>query len=304
MTSYICLATMAASLRVNPIDQNLAMESSLPEFFIPFPNDLHQDLLHFEKDDGKHFQHKTLGTMMKIGREDSTKCLSFLHIPKNAGTTIEGIPLEKSSREHVFVVSTSDPSVKHWGKFDTSLQCESPANRNEKCFFKTEKGKGRCSIWHIPPHLDKKLADSYTSNGCETFCVVRSPSEKLFSELKYRGGMHGKCDMESYLSGASSLMKRISSDHYVNDCHSVPQTEFIYGDSSYPKYCQHQLRMENLEEDFNNLMKNFGINATLSKHLNAMDCEIPLKERDSDPKVHEFITTYYRDDLKNFNYTV
>lgn len=256
------------------------------------PHNTHLDLV---KTQARFFEHKTLGSLLKVGRKGSSQCLSFLHIPKNAGTTIEDLSTH--------IVSSTDDSARHWGRLDTSLECEG----DRQCTFQYQKEgapkKATCYKWHVPPYKDQKLAASYLSDGCETFCVVRSPSDRFFSELKYRGGFN--CSAEGFHSSALRSIQNTLSDPYHADCHMVPATEYIYGDSHTPQFCKHQLRHENLKEDFDKLMSEFGLPLSLDErnHAFGSSCHIPLETRDADQEVHDFILKHYGDDLKNFHYT-
>jgi len=275
-----------------------------------FDVQLHQEYLHVEKDKSMYIEHKSLDSMFKIGREGSNKCLAFMHIPKNAGSAVE--------RLGKHYVRSTDPSARHWGMFDHSLACDT----GHSCTFKYGNNQtATCPKWHVPPHLDAKLAASYTRDGCQTFCIVRSPSEKFFSELKFyyqndgrtEEGLNFQCSKEWFHDAAELSSSRTREKPYWNKCHFVPQSEFVYGkdaDKDFFKqtYCDHQLRMENLEEDFGNLMKKFDIPLALNKHLQAQGstnekCDLSEEERDADKTAHSFIMDWYSSDLKNFGYS-
>jgi len=323
----ICIPQNVHSLRVFPsVKREASRETrSDPEFHSADASDVH---LQASKSNSRFIQHKTMRSTFKLGRAGSNSCLSFLHIPKNAGTTIENIML-----------SAKDKSLRYWGRFDTDLQCDGPTKdgrtmrgvrdpatweKNETevlskyrycsfAFTHNEVTRNMsCPAWHIPPHLDKRLAASYTSDGCETFCVVRSPSEKFFSEMRYEGfgknpmkKPYGVCSMSSFHDMANDRITKVKQSPYEPDCHFVPQTEFIYGTSSTPQFCKHQLRFENLEEDFEKLMLQYnipvGVSQTAYKEGNSGDnqCHIPFRE---DSTSQDWIKTYYSQDLKNFNY--
>lgn len=281
-----------------------------------FDSSVHQEYLHLSKDQALFVEQKSLESVFKIGREGSKQCLSFLHIPKNAGSA-----MEKIGQHYVKAVDTT---ARHWGMFDHSLKC----NGWHMCNFTyTKDGKketATCPKWHVPPHLDQQLAASYTRDGCETFCVVRSPTDKFFSELKFfyandgaKEGLKANCSKSWYHDAADLAATRTRETPYWDNCHFVPQSEYVYGKDPAPKqnaeykkvFCNHQLRMENLEEDFASLMKKFDIPLALSKNKEAtaqgakkFTCELPEEDRDEEKVAHDFIFDYYSQDLKNFEY--
>ena len=87
----------------------------------------------------------------KFGQKSEN--LVFLHIPKNAGTTIEDIGKENGY---------------NWGRFDKKNLKNIPFNQN-------------CSYWHAPP---KNLSKDYY-NINPSFTVVRNPYDRIVSEYNY-----------------------------------------------------------------------------------------------------------------------
>lgn len=269
-----------------------------------FDVQLHAEYLHLEKDKAMYIEHKTLNSLFKIGREGSNKCLSFLHIPKNAGTT-----MERLGQHYVKAVNNT---ARHWGMFDHSLKCNGWHDCNFTYMREGKPETATCKKWHVPPHLNEQLAASYTRDGCETFCITRSPSDKFFSELQYfykndgrtEEGLNFQCSMPWYHEAAELASSRTRKKPYWDQCHFVPQSEYIFGLDAEKKqvFCNHQLRMENLEEDFGSLMKKFDIPMSLEKKKNSGNCDLSEDERDADKVARDFIMDWYRDDLKNFHY--
>jgi len=239
-------------------------------------------------------KHKTLTSTFKVGREGSSKCLAFLHIPKNAGTTIED--------ESQHIVTSTHESVRHWGRFDSSLVCS-----KAHCLFNYHKfgkdGQGRCSIWHVPPKMDNKLANSYMSDGCVTFCVVRSPSKKFESQLRSDAQGNGSCSEEQFYHRTLQKDQQIRSYPYHDDCHYVSQTEYIYGNSDKPQFCSRQLRFEHLKQDFDNLMAEFDVPVSLTLHSNKPACNVSVEETNAGKVIHDLVEKYYVDDLQHFGYS-
>jgi len=118
------------------------------------------------------------------------RCLAFLHVPKNAGTSIEHeFWMEELSGPYDGESPLRRRGVRDWGKFDKRLRClkEMKCFSGPCCLFgyhdcskPNTKEEARCSAWHTPPTWDPVLKKSY--EGCDTFCVVRNPISKMRSK--------------------------------------------------------------------------------------------------------------------------
>lgn len=157
--------------------------------------------------------------------------LEFIHIPKNAGTTIENV--------------ANEGDVK-WGRFKPEHR-EHTSNR-------------KCTYWHTPP---KYFGEDSYYNGDETFCIVRDPFERMVSEFKYRNtdkSTHTKENLNRWIN------EHLQPEYYINgtkNCHFIPQHEYVYDDVG-NKTCDNILRFDSLTDDFNKLAKNHQLNIKLS----------------------------------------
>jgi hypothetical protein len=155
--------------------------------------------------------------------------LEFIHIPKNAGTTIENI--------------ANDEGIK-WGRFKPK-------------FKETITDEINCTYWHTPPrHFDKKTSPYATD---ETFCVIRDPIERLISEYKYRF-RDGHDSVGVYFTPYSLnkwIELVIQKDFHSNgkmNCHHIPQSQYVFDDNGV-RTCDNILRFNHINNDFTNLMK-------------------------------------------------
>lgn len=174
--------------------------------------------------------------------------LIFVHIPKNAGTTITQI--------------AKDNGI-NW-TYQTERTCN-------------------CTKYHIPP---SEVIKSYR---VPIFCVVRNPYTRILSEYNY---MKTTQDLNEYVS---EKLDQLIHDPHIDDCHWVPQYE-------YAKYCDHILRFENLETEFNALMMRYNFTMRLNKHENKGDKKLSIS--DLSPENITKINNYYHKDFEKFGYSM
>ena len=194
-----------------------------------------------------------LGVTMRRQQQTMENFLEFIHIPKNAGTTIENIADEKNVK---------------WGRFK-------PEHRESV-------QSDTCSYWHTPPKQFNK--DSYYKKD-ETFCVIRDPVDRMVSEYAYRHkGMsekNNKYAMNQWLR--EQLNNRDNTVDGGLNCHFIPQYEFIYDDNG-KRTCDNVLRFDNLTNEFNDLMNKheYDIRLEENKKDNKSDSKLTAKDVDED----------------------
>jgi len=184
---------------------------------------------------------------------EARKKLLFLHIPKNAGTTIEELGFEAGLS---------------WGKYNDVYHGKS---MNNLYTLKPEPGEPEpiCSVWHVPPQMFH-APNPYEDPNFEVFCVVRDPWERLISEFMYRWKIRNEtdehltgCEPDTFASWLNNMLDLVESGHgSACDCHMIPQSEYIRGSSGHA-YCKHILKMDNLEEEFNELMRKFKLDVRI-----------------------------------------
>jgi len=205
--------------------------------------------------------HRTLNTSSKpmvldqttaLGRSvvtDVGSRLAFMHIPKTAGTTIEDVGIVHGVR---------------WGRRQMHWGMQNMSDGH------------RCSSHHVPPAFaQERVKQAYT--GINTFCITRDPYERLVSEYAYQksaplGHLHNhsgffanaSCtseDLNIFISRALTAV--LSGDKFVNDCHFVPQSEYIWEGEK--QWCTYILRMDGLPWNFNSLMEDLGMDVKLEE---------------------------------------
>jgi len=259
------------------------------------------------------------------GADDTN--LEFIHIPKNAGSTIEdagfryGYSWGRYKFTHCEASSLTQLSTESW-----RMYCENAPRL-----------KLPCNRWHIPPAA-YAFYEALPYKGKETFCVVRHPYAKVISEILYGAIMHptstapcvGCCDapaLNERVKIMSAMLNQTlgqpwegrlfydgtwsppsgTSSH--DDCHWIPQTHYTNG----PEYvqnglapkCDHVLRFENLEADWDELFAGRPSpvpSSALSENLaNANGCGIQIGALNAESQ--QMIADLYRDDFAAFGYS-
>lgn len=194
------------------------------------------------------------------------KFLEFIHIPKNAGTTIENIAEKKNVK---------------WGRFKPehmeSVQSDV------------------CSYWHTPP---KQFNSNSFYNNDETFCVIRDPVDRMVSEFAYRH--KGKKERNDKVYMNQWLREHLSNTYNTNggglNCHFLPQHHFIYDDNG-KKTCHNVLRFDNLTNEFNDLMNKHEYDIRLDDKKKDNKSNSVLTAKDVDEENIRMIHEIYKRDF-------
>lgn len=176
------------------------------------------------------------------------KHLAFIHIPKNAGTTIEKLALSHHIR---------------WGRHLTE----------EDHLIKQLNADTVPHIqynWHIPPRFLKRY-NPY--EAFDTFCVVRNPLSRILSEYKWahRNNVEVKdnpIELNKWIDFVLTI-ENVLEGEYVDDIgmkdgHLFPQHYFIF-DENGRSTCDYILNMDHLEIEFNALMNMYGYDIKITK---------------------------------------
>lgn len=215
-------------------------------------------------------------------------CLRFLHIPKNAGTSIEQLWRKYSDKMH----EHGDTALT-WHKARGKIECSSPLDE-DYCSVGGLANSDKCPRWHIPPHLDDRVRASYSS--CTIFCIVRDPVDRLISEYFYRWGT---CKKKQFKKWINHQIKVGATEPYRESCHMVPQSEYIWGpdgrSGNTTKFCHRVLRFETLDQDFKQLMDEYGLPVKMSKRKNTRDVSCKLLDEFASLAMPLVRKSYYQD---------
>jgi len=211
------------------------------------------------------------------------RCLEFMHIPKNAGTSIEAVGYRTGNG---------------WGSMGCMTRTVS-CRRKFRAHCDMPDGVA-CPKWHVPPKLSKRIADYYSV--CEVFCVVRDPVDRFRSQYAYASANRFSkpvCDVVTMRAFAQESLDRTRGSLYKQECHLLPQVQYTgFPSGGVASYCQHVLRFEELNSSLGALLARFGISASFDgHHENAGACAI-----DVPADVRELVYEYYDEDYTAFGY--
>jgi len=200
------------------------------------------------------------------------KELKFIHIPRNAGSSIELFGKKKNI---------------YWGQFDTELE----KNKTEL----------KISYWHTPLYeFDYNFLLNY-SNKYNLFTVVRNPYEKCISEYYFykkwnRLEEQNEIELNNYI--ISNLMDK---NNITNDGHFIPQYKYFF-DKNMNLIVNHIIKFENINNEFNELMKLYNINLNIKNFIINQSIK-QFNINNLYKETIDKINSYYHIDFLMFNYT-
>ena len=210
--------------------------------------------------------------------------LKFIHIPKNAGTSIENA----AEKHNIYW------GFKEWTKKDHKKNENIFNNKNPwiNVYNKKQPPKGLCFPWH---RNYGELGPDFLKKDDKTFCVVRNPYTKIVSAYKYAYGN------ESSKKGLNEFIKNkltnFEKNKFSNGCHILPQYKFTHEKIK----CDNILKFENLEKEFDLLMKKNNLEKLKLTNDNHTS-KIKLSYKDLDDESIKLINKVYDKDFKLFNY--
>ena len=171
------------------------------------------------------------------GFEGFSNNLKFLHIPKNAGTSIEKAGYEQNILW----------GFKEWEKKDelgeSIYNFKKLFNYNSPWIHKLtnlKTKKNRCYPWHLP--LNKLDMNIYSKDD-KIFTIVRNPYSKIVSAFKYKIKNPTKDDLNNFIN---EKLSNFEENKYWNGCHILPQYEYTENSKIKIDYI---LKFENLDNE-------------------------------------------------------
>jgi hypothetical protein len=182
--------------------------------------------------------------------------LKFVHISKCAGTIIEDIAKDLG----IF-----------WGRYDVQL-CK------ENLLPKWSRIKS--DYYHLVPDCyQPNIYNLDNSNDMKTFCVIREPYSRIVSEVFCNWiGILKNNSNPTILDYNKHIEKYLNFvETRFNLQHWWPQHKFIY-DADGNKMVDYVLRMDNLNQEFNDLMREYNLPLQLNSKTNESNKMYGLKD--------------------------
>jgi len=245
------------------------------------------------------------------------KELRFIHITKNAGTTIEEVSKDKSCKYK---------SCEGWGRHDEQLRelsCGVPTRPIGYC-----RSNFNC-FWHTPPRYFSKADLRSWLKKVDLFVVVRNPFTRVLSEFYCEyGGPRPECINEcSTVSGLNSwICRQLRSvqmavrEGAILHGHWCPQHLYIFDkDGNRIVSESNVIRFEALSDDFEALMRQYDCPFSLvdaKRMLSSINTASNISEatsggtvkrkfdfRDLSAETQDLIREVYKEDFTLFRYS-
>jgi hypothetical protein len=216
------------------------------------------------------------------------KQLKFIHIPKNAGTTIEDVAKENGIM---------------WGRFDTEYNSIGESilknnNINSENIQLLSYNKG--SPWHNNFSL---FPDEYKKKY-DWFLVVRNPYDWILSHGHYWIKEVEQEDINNYTRESFNKYIQTKIKQQKNNPfggHYTPQYKYSENNDSQLVNIN-VLKFENITNEFNNLMKEYNIDLHLNEHKNKSNYKFTTD--DFTKETIDLIKKVYEQDFEQFNYNI
>ncbi len=198
--------------------------------------------------------------------------LNFTHISKTAGSSIEDCAFDKE----IF-----------WGRHALKLWEEISKYSNLNVI----------DPWHIPisfcqnDQLKNKILEKYNF-----FTVVRNPYERCISEFFCKWNKKTNININEFIK---TKLKKVKKLNFEYNAHFIPQHFYVYDKNK--QYVNDVLYFENIETQFNNLMKKHKSNITLNKKINISTKNKDVKDLKLD--TIKLIAETYEEDFYRFGYS-
>jgi hypothetical protein len=221
-----------------------------------------------------------------------TRPLSFLHIPKSGGSSIENAATTANLAWGMCLFRTGVMDVKcptrnNISANDMSASLDVLHQLQNQYSFTT-------AFWHVPIqflpinftrslHYNPKWKNPYENS--DVFVVIRNPYKRAVSEYYYFcswqdiGCFETRKDTADEMNrdiqkvvnqvrdaGKPTLTNPNSMGYYARDSHWIPQFDYVYSSliPQHQKMVQHVIHFEHLEDEFHSLVSAYGLDLNLT----------------------------------------
>ena len=243
--------------------------------------------------------------------------LLFIHIPKNAGGSIELACACEDDEGGL-------PGCRKLPHFDLVARAvrteglELPGNWPAE----VEPSQRLCKSYaHMFPQYDARQLQATRDHP--TFCVVRHPLTRAVSEYEFKhrhdpASANSVEDMNRQLQNAARYRIEYGECSPENprscnaDCHWASQHLYLWDKTSGAPTCDHVLFYENLDDEFSGLMEAYGLSARCTLHAKGEDDNVKgshtytgshLGVEDLEDETYLLLLEAYADDMAILGYS-
>lgn len=209
----------------------------------------------------------------------------FIHVPKCAGTSIEGI-LNCKDENKFYTESLTSQTL-------ASLPINSFTDREYRIC--ASKNKQHYTYRELIKILPKNIIENF-----EKIAVVRNPYDRLVSEYYYSAyNIKSYRNFEEFVRAALKL--DLYTRNWLYDGHLETQTSYLINEQENFNSINKIFKFEEINTCFDYLNKIIG--KVCRPHLRAASNRKPYSEYYTS-ELKEIVYNFYKDDFTNFNYSV
>lgn len=222
------------------------------------------------------------------------KLLKFVHITKTGGTSIEELGQKYGH---------------HWGKFDIEYR---------DALYKNPNIRKKKDWYHYPIRYIPKKELSNLKKKYDFFTVVRNPYSRVVSEYYCEWGGYPRVppsddkkqfnkDIHDSLLNMKQWIEEIKEGKSspIMHGHNIPEYLFVY-DESGRKIVKNVIYFEDLDNQFNDLMKKYNVNIHMNKNFkknpSRTNVKVKFTEDDLSKENIKLINEIYAQDFQRFKY--
>ena len=260
-------------------------------------------------------------------------CLELVHIPKTGGSTLEII----AAAQNISWGKCHYSNLPLKGPLAQQLECPPTTQCQRKDRFRYKRIpsdsisniriSGVVNRWHLPISPEQEYAGWHPFKGGEgvgcvnitAFVVVRNPYSRAVSQTNYLYKNTNASHLNHHIQSVLNLIKegeqkRITPTtrmiysrnpyYYVQDGHWIPQHAYLRVNQSFPVTIR-VLKFENLAEEFDALMQEFGLSTMLRLPPRSSSSKVnknKITVQDLTDETRQMIYDYYRRDFELFGY--